>query len=119
VRRLGSRRELYWRRRFSMKWCGAIVLCVLLSLAGCDRSTDEAINDYCHGRITCWVDEPSSDALESCLDTYATPEGDAHEQCAERAKAACLGNCYDDRGCGIFDVNDPCGCSRADRGCPQ
>jgi hypothetical protein len=95
----------------------AITAAVLLALGalGCGRSSQDAVNDYCHARIYCAVDNKS---VPECVTENLTPGGDPHHQCSVTAKAVCMGNCYDDHGCGIFDVNNPCNCDHADDGCP-
>ncbi|HEY3355064.1 MAG TPA: hypothetical protein VGQ83_17555 [Polyangia bacterium] len=96
----------------------AVTAAVLLALGGlgCGRSVEEEVNDYCRARVGCGVDDTP---VQQCVTDHLAPGGDAHHQCAERAKAACMGACYDDHGCGVFQVNNACGCDQADQGCPK
>ncbi len=99
----------------------ALAAAALLALvaAGCGRSAHDAIVDYCRGLLSCGVDTTPNETLGSCEDKYLSPGGSAHDQCVTKEQAVCLGNCYDDHGCGIFIQNDPCACESQDYGCPK
>ena len=91
-----------------------------LTLAGCGRSDEDAVTDYCRGRLACVVDPGTSPtALAACKTEYLSPTGTPQEQCLKTAKAVCVGNCYHAHGCGVFYQNDPCSCDLEGYDCPE
>jgi hypothetical protein len=97
-----------------------VVVLVVVALAGCGRSDEDAVKDYCTGRLSCGVDPNTSQAaLEACQEEYLHPTtGTPQEQCVTRARAVCIGDCYHDNGCGVFYQNDPCTCDLEGYDCP-
>jgi hypothetical protein len=97
-----------------------VVAALLLAVvAGCGRSEHTSINYYCRGRLGCGIEPGGTQGeLDACVARYEEPDGSAHDQCFTSHLAACLGDCFHDHGCGIFDQNDPCNCELKDYGCP-
>ena len=89
------------------------------ALLGCghERTLEDNVDTFCRGRIACALEDRE---LADCVTAYLNPSGDAHQQCEERTKAACLGSCfYYDGECLVFTQDNACLCDDAvARDCP-